>query len=397
MNVLVINSGSSSIKFQIIETDTQELLCKGLVELTDDLSTFTYTQGENKIKKELKINNTDEGIEIILKQITDPETGCLKDLSEIKAVGHRVVHGGEYFKETMLVNEESKKAVADLFDLAPLHNRANYAGIVACEKEMPGVPMAIAADTAFLSTMPEASYLYALPYEYYTKHSVRRYGAHGTSHRFVSAEAIKLLGKPAEDTKIITCHVGNGASVSAIVGGKTFDTSMGFTPLAGLMMGTRTGDIDPSVIPYLMEKEGVSAEELVLDIFNKKSGLLGVTGISNDMRDIDAAYEKGDEKAKLALEMYTQRIKGYIGNYYARMNGADAIVFTAGVGENDALMRSMVCKDMEALGVKIDEEKNNTRGTVDITAADSKVKVYVIPTNEELVIAMDTAALVEGK
>ncbi|MCR4601585.1 MAG: acetate kinase [Clostridia bacterium] len=397
MNVLVINSGSSSIKFQIIETDTQELLCKGLVELTDDLSTFTYTQGENKIKKELKINNTDEGIEIILKQITDPETGCLKDLSEIKAVGHRVVHGGEYFKETMLVNEESKKAVADLFDLAPLHNRANYAGIVACEKEMPGVPMAIAADTAFLSTMPESSYLYALPYEYYTKHSVRRYGAHGTSHRFVSAEAIKLLGKPAEDTKIITCHVGNGASVSAIVGGKTFDTSMGFTPLAGLMMGTRTGDIDPSVIPYLMEKEGVSAEELVLDIFNKKSGLLGVTGISNDMRDIDAAYEKGDEKAKLALEMYTQRIKGYIGNYYARMNGADAIVFTAGVGENDALMRSLVCKDMEALGIKIDEEKNNTRGTVDITAADSKVKVYVIPTNEELVIAMDTAALVAGK
>ena len=392
MNVLVINCGSSSVKYQVLNPDKDELLCKGLIELSGDTSTFSYTRtGSEKMSKTVPLADHTAGVKMILETITDPEIGCISDIKEIGAVGHRMVHGGEDFAASVLVDEDVMKKCEINSELAPLHNPANIAGVRACQAVMPDVPMALVFDTAFHQTMEPEAYLYAIPYEYYEKFKVRKYGFHGTSHLFVSQEAAKVLGKKPEEVKIITCHIGNGGSCSAVEYGKCIDTSMGLTPLEGLIMGTRSGDLDPAVITFLMSKLNISAEE-VLDILNKKSGLLGITGISNDMRFIDEAAAKGNDRACVALKMFARRVKGYIGNYLAQMNGADAIVFTAGVGENDAEMREMICKNMENLGIHFDAEKNAKKETV-FSTDDSAVKLLLIPTNEELVIARDTARL----
>ncbi len=392
MNVLVINCGSSSVKYQVLNPDKDELLCKGLIELSGDTSTFSYTRtGSEKMSKTVPLADHTAGVKMILETITDPEIGCISDIKEIGAVGHRMVHGGEDFAASVLVDEDVMKKCEINSELAPLHNPANIAGVRACQAVMPDVPMALVFDTAFHQTMEPEAYLYAIPYEYYEKFKVRKYGFHGTSHLFVSQEAAKVLGKKPEEVKIITCHIGNGGSCAAVEYGKCVDTSMGLTPLEGLIMGTRSGDLDPAVITFLMSKLNISAEE-VLDILNKKSGLLGITGISNDMRFIDEAAAKGNDRACVALKMFARRVKGYIGNYLAQMNGADAIVFTAGVGENDAEMREMICKNMENLGIHFDAEKNAKKETV-FSTDDSAVKLRLSPTNEELVIARDTARL----
>ncbi len=393
MNILVINCGSSSLKYQIIETDKEELICKGLIELSGDTSTFAYTKtGCDKIKKTVPLADHTAGVELIIKTITDPEIGCIKDLSEIGAVGHRMVHGGEDFASSVLVNEEVLAACRANADLAPIHNPANIAGIEACKKVMPDVPMAVVFDTAFHQTMPPEAYLYAIPYEYYTDYKIRKYGFHGTSHLFVSQEAARVLGKKPEEVKVITCHIGNGGSCAAVEYGKCIDTSMGLTPIDGLVMGTRCGDIDPSVVTYLMHKLNISADE-VLDILNKKSGFLGVSGVSNDCRFVEEAAYEGNERAAIAMRLFSRRVKGYIGNYLAQLNGADALVFTAGIGENDATVRADICEGLTNLGFKIDPERNHNRETI-ISTDDSEVTIMLIPTNEELVIARDTARLV---
>ena len=393
MNILVINCGSSSLKYQIIETDKEELICKGLIELSGDTSTFAYTKtGCDKIKKTVPLADHTAGVELIIKTITDPEIGCIKDLSEIGAVGHRMVHGGEDFASSVLVNDEVLAACRANADLAPIHNPANIAGIEACKKVMPDVPMAVVFDTAFHQTMPPEAYLYAIPYEYYTDYKIRKYGFHGTSHLFVSQEAARVLGKKPEEVKVITCHIGNGGSCAAVEYGKCIDTSMGLTPIDGLVMGTRCGDIDPSVVTYLMHKLNISADE-VLDILNKKSGFLGVSGVSNDCRFVEEAAYEGNERAAIAMRLFSRRVKGYIGNYLAQLNGADALVFTAGIGENDATVRADICEGLTNLGFKIDPERNHNRETI-ISTDDSEVTIILIPTNEELVIARDTARLV---
>lgn len=393
MNILVINCGSSSLKYQIIETEKEELICKGLIELSGDTSTFAYTKtGCDKIKKTLPLADHTEGIELIIKTITDPEVGCIKDLSEIGAVGHRMVHGGEDFSTSALVTDEVMEACRINADLAPIHNPANIAGIEACKKVMPDVPMVVTFDTAFHQTMPPEAYLYAIPYEYYTDYKIRKYGFHGTSHLFVSQEAAKVLGKKPEEVKVITCHIGNGGSCAAVEYGKCIDTSMGLTPLDGLVMGTRCGEIDASVVTYLMHKLNVSADE-VINIFNKKSGFLGISGVSNDCRLVEEAAAEGNERAALAMKMFIRRAKGYIGNYLAQLNGADALVFTAGIGENDASVRADICEGLTNLGFKIDPERNHNKETI-ISADDSEVTIMLIPTNEELVIARDTAKIV---
>ena len=393
MNILVINCGSSSLKYQIIETDKEELICKGLIELSGDTSTFAYTKtGCDKIKKTVPLADHTAGVELIIKTITDPEIGCIKDLSEIGAVGHRMVHGGEDFASSVLVNDEVLAACRANADLAPIHNPANIAGIEACKKVMPDVPMAVVFDTAFHQTMPPEAYLYAIPYEYYTDYKIRKYGFHGTSHLFVSQEAARVLGKKPEEVKVITCHIGNGGSCAAVEYGKCIDTSMGLTPIDGLVMGTRCGDIDPSVVTYLMHKLNISADE-VLDILNKKSGFLGVSGVSNDCRFVEEAAYEGNERAAIAMRLFSRRVKGYIGNYLAQLNGADALVFTAGIGENDATVRADICEGLTNLGFKIDPERNHNRETI-ISTDDSEVTSMLIPTNEELVIARDTARLV---
>ena len=387
MNILVINCGSSSLKYQIIETDKEELICKGLIELSGDTSTFAYTKtGCDKIKKTVPLADHTAGVELIIKTITDPEIGCIKDLSEIGAVGHRMVHGGEDFASSVLVNEEVLAACRANADLAPIHNPANIAGIEACKKVMPDVPMAVVFDTAFHQTMPPEAYLYAIPYEYYTDYKIRKYGFHGTSHLFVSQEAARVLGKKPEEVKVITCHIGNGGSCAAVEYGKCIDTSM------GLVMGTRCGDIDPSVVTHLMHKLNISADE-VLDILNKKSGFLGVSGVSNDCRFVEEAAYEGNERAAIAMRLFSRRVRGYIGNYLAQLNGADALVFTAGIGENDATVRADICEGLTNLGFKIDPERNHNRETI-ISTDDSEVTIMLIPTNEELVIARDTARLV---
>ena len=393
MNILVINCGSSSLKYQIIETDKEELICKGLIELSGDTSTFAYTKtGCDKIKKTVPLADHTAGVELIIKTITDPEIGCIKDLSEIGAVGHRMVHGGEDFASSVLVNEEVLAACRANADLAPIHNPANIAGIEACKKVMPDVPMAVVFDTAFHQTMPPEAYLYAIPYEYYTDYKIRKYGFHGTSHLFVSQEAAKVLGKKPEEVKVITCHIGNGGSCAAVEYGKCIDTSMGLTPIDGLVMGTRCGDIDPSVVTHLMHKLNISADE-VLDILNKKSGFLGVSGVSNDCRFVEEAAYEGNERAAIAMRLFSRRVRGYIVNYLAQLNGADALVFTAGIGENDATVRADICEGLTNLGFKIDPERNHNRETI-ISTDDSEVTIMLIPTNEELVIARDTARLV---
>ncbi len=393
MNILVINCGSSSLKYQIIETEKEELICKGLIELSGDTSTFAYTKtGCDKIKKTVPLADHTAGVELIIKTITDPEVGCIKDLSEIGAVGHRMVHGGEDFASSALVTDEVMEACRANADLAPIHNPANIAGIEACKKVMPDVPMAVVFDTAFHQTMPPEAYLYAIPYEYYTDYKIRKYGFHGTSHLFVSQEAAKVLGKKPEEVKVITCHIGNGGSCAAVEYGKCVDTSMGLTPIDGLVMGTRCGDIDPSVVTHLMHKLNISADE-VLDILNKKSGFLGISGVSNDCRFVEEAAAEGNERAALAMKLFTRRVRGYIGNYLAQLNGTDALVFTAGIGENDANVRADICEGLTNLGFKIDPERNHNRETI-ISTDDSEVTIMLIPTNEELVIARDTAKLV---
>ncbi len=398
MKILVLNCGSSSLKYQLIDMANEEALCVGLVErigIEGSLLKQEKEGVEGKLKIEQPMKNHQEAIKLVLDALVDETFGGVKEMSEIEAVGHRVVHGGEKFANSVLINDEVMDALRECIDLAPLHNPANIMGIEACEEILPGVPMVGVFDTAFHQTMPKKSYLYGLPQELYTKYGIRRYGFHGTSHRYVSQRAAEMLGKDIKDTKIITCHLGNGASVAAIDGGKSVDTSMGFTPLEGLIMGTRCGDIDAAILPFLMEKENLDAKGLS-DLMNKKSGVYGMTGISSDFRDIEDAEAAGNELAKIALDAYHQKIKKYIGAYAAEMNGVDAVVFTAGVGENGVDTRAAVIENMEFLGMKLDVEANKVRGKERvISTEDSKVKVFLIPTNEELVIARDTLELVK--
>lgn len=398
MKILVINCGSSSLKYQLIDSDTEAVLAKGLCERIgiDGSNIAHQPAGGEKVKEMADMPDHTAAVKLVIEKLTDEKVGVIGSLSEIDAVGHRVVHGGENFSGSVLVDEEVIKGIEACSDLAPLHNPANLIGIRSCQEIMPGVPMAVVFDTAFHQTMPEKAYLYGLPYEYYQKYKIRRYGFHGTSHDFVSKRAAEILGKDRKDLRIIVCHLGNGASVSAVAYGKSVDTSMGLTPLEGLIMGTRSGDIDPAVVQYICNKENKSVDE-VLNILNKKSGLLGMSGgLSSDCRDITAAAEEGHHLAKVTLDAYTYRIAKYVGSYAAAMNGVDAIAFTAGVGENDIEIREELCeKYWGYLGVKIDKEANHTRGENKvISAADSKVKVMVIPTNEELAIARDTLALI---
>ncbi len=398
MKILVINCGSSSLKFQLIDSESEKVLAKGLCErIAIDGSMITYQPaGGEKEKTVTPMADHTEAIRLVLDALTNEKTGVVKDLSEIDAVGHRVVHGGERFSESVVVDDDVIKAIEDCSDLAPLHNPANLIGIHACRKLMPNVPMVVVFDTAFHQTMPQEAYLYGLPYEYYEKYKVRRYGFHGTSHSYVSKKAAELLGKKYEDLKIIVCHLGNGASVSAVKNGKCVDTSMGLTPLEGLIMGTRSGDIDPAIIEYIANKENKSIEEM-LTVLNKKSGVLGLSNnLSSDFRDIENGYLAGDENAVRAMNTFCYRVLKYIGAYVAVMNGVDAICFTAGVGENGPIIRNIVCENLGYLGIELDQEANNKRGEdIVITTPESRTKVCVIPTNEELAIARETARLVK--
>ena len=396
MNVLVINCGSSSLKFQLINSDSEQVLAKGLCERIGIDGSLTYQpEGGEKVKSDKAMPTHTEAIQFVIDALTDADTGVVKSLGEIGAVGHRVVHGGEKFASSVVITDEVKQAIEDCNDLAPLHNPANLIGINACEKLMPGTPMVAVFDTAFHQTMPEKAYMYGLPYEYYDKYKVRRYGFHGTSHSYVSKRAAEMLGKDYTDAKIIVCHLGNGASVSAVKNGKCVDTSMGLTPLEGLMMGTRSGDIDPAIIEFLAHKEGLSIDD-IMSILNKKSGMYGLSGyLSSDSRDLHAACDAGKPEGIRTVKTYCYRVAKYIGAYAAAMNGVDAICFTAGIGENSAETRAAVCEYLGYLGIGIDEEQNKKRGEdVVISTPDSKVKVMVIPTNEELAIARETAALV---
>ena len=399
MKVLVINAGSSSLKYQLIDMTTESPLAIGLCErigITDSIITQKRFDGK-KLEKTTDFPNHKVAMEEVVKSLTDPEFGVIKDMGEINAVGHRVVHGGEKFTSSALIDADVEKSIEECFDLAPLHNPPNMMGIKACQELMPGVPMVAVFDTAFHMTIPKYAYMYALPYEVYEKYGIRKYGFHGTSHMYVSRRAIDMLGKPAEETKIITCHLGNGSSITAVKGGKSVETTMGFTPLEGVCMGTRCGSIDPAVVPFIMEKENLSTREIDT-LMNKKSGVLGVSGVSNDFRDLDEAASKGNERADLALEIFAYKIKKVIGEYSAVLDGPDAIVFTAGIGENSASIRKRILSGLENFGVKIDEEKNKIRGQeIDIAAPDSKIRVFVIPTNEELTIARDTKEIVKKK
>ena len=382
----------------LIDMSNEEVLCVGLVERIGIEGSVLKQEKdgvEGKLIVEQPMKNHQDAIKLVLDAVVDPQYGGVKDIKEVEAVGHRVVHGGEKFAGSVLITDEVKAALEECIELAPLHNPANIMGIEACEAILPGVPMVGVFDTAFHQTMPKSSYLYGLPHELYTKYGVRRYGFHGTSHRYVSQRAAAMLGKNIEDCKIITCHLGNGASVAAIDGGKSVDTSMGFTPLEGLIMGTRCGDIDAAILPFLMEKEGLDAKGLS-DLMNKKSGVYGMTGISSDFRDIEDAAAQNNELAQVALESYAKKVKKYIGSYAAEMNGVDAVVFTAGVGENGIDMRADIMANMDFLGMKLDEEANKVRGKERvISTEDSKVKILLIPTNEELMIARDTLELVK--
>ena len=396
MKVLVINCGSSSLKYQLIDSQSEEVLAKGLCErIGIEGSSVTHQKaGEGKKTEAVLMKDHTDAVKVVIEKLTDPAEGVIASLKEIDAVGHRIVHGGEKFKGSVVIDDSVLEAIAECNDLAPLHNPANLIGIRSCQKVMPGVPMVAVFDTAFHQTMPGKAYLYGLPYEYYEKYKVRRYGFHGTSHMFVSGEAIKFGNLDPENAKVIVCHLGNGASVSASIGGKCVDTSMGLTPLEGLIMGTRSGDIDPAVCQFICNKEGIDINEM-LNILNKKSGILGMSGgISSDFRDIEKAKEEGNHLADVALQAFVYRVAKYIGAYTAAMNGVDAIAFTAGVGENDKATRKAVCEYLGYLGVKIDDEANDIRGERRvISAADSKVKVMLIPTNEELAIARETLRL----
>ena len=397
MNVLVINCGSSSLKFQLINSDTEAVLAKGLCERIGIDGRLTYQPaGGEKEKTDLAMPTHEEAIQYVINALTNEKTGVVESLDEIGAVGHRVVHGGEKFASSAVITEEMKKAVEECNELAPLHNPANLIGIAACEKLMPGTPMVGVFDTAFHQTMPQKAYMYGLPYEYYEKYKVRRYGFHGTSHSFVSKRAAEILGVPYDQTKTIVCHLGNGSSVTAVLNGKSIDTSMGLTPLEGLVMGTRSGDIDPAILEFIAKKENLDIDGL-MDVVNKKSGVYGLSGnLSSDFRDLWDAADAGNEKAKVALEVFSYRVAKYVGAYVAAMNGVDNIVFTAGIGENDHGVRELVLGYLGYLGIEIDEEANNTRGQeIMISKPGSKVNVLVIPTNEELAIARETVALLK--
>ena len=395
MKIFVVNCGSSSIKYQLIDMKDESVIAKGLVErIGIEGSVLTHTPaGKDKVRLESAIPDHVDGIKKVLAALVDPNHGVIKSMDEIDAVGHRVVHGGEIFNESVVITDEVLKQIEDLSDMAPLHQPANVSGIRACQKLMPNTPQVAVFDTAFHQTMPPVAYMFGVKYEEYKDYGIRKYGFHGTSHKYVSGVAAQLLGKDIKDTKIITCHLGNGSSITAVDGGKSVDTSMGFTPLDGVLMGTRTGSIDPAVVPVLMQKKGLDAAG-VDKYMNKECGVLGVSGVSSDFRDLEDAAAKGNERAQLALDMFCYQVKRYVGAYAAAMGGVDAIVFTAGVGENDIHTRQQVCAGLEFLGVKLDADRNNVRGKVtEISAADSKVKVFLIPTNEELAIAQDTLRL----
>ena len=396
MNILVINCGSSSLKYQLINSDSEAVLAKGLCErIGIDGSRITYQpEGGEKIVKESPMPTHTQAIQLVLEALTDSTTGVIKSLDEVGAVGHRVVHGGEAFTSSTRITEETIAAIEACNDLAPLHNPANLIGIRACQELMPNTPMVAVFDTAFHQTMPEKAYLYGLPYEYYEKYKVRRYGFHGTSHSYVSKRAAEFLGKPYDNLKTIVTHLGNGSSISAVKNGESVDTSMGLTPLEGLVMGTRSGDIDPGVMQFLMHKENMDIDEM-LNVLNKKSGVYGMSGVSSDFRDIENAANEGNKRAETALESFVYRVAKYVGAYAAAMGGVDAIAFTAGVGENDKITRKKVCDYLGFLGITIDDEANAKRGEeIVISTPDSKVSVLVIPTNEELAIARETLALV---
>lgn len=399
MNILVINCGSSSLKYQLIDSNSEKVLAKGLCErigINDSAITHQPAGGE-KVTTKVDMPNHTAAVKYVIEKLTDPKVGVVASLDEIGAVGHRIVHGGEKFASSVIIDDEVMKAVEECNDLAPLHNPANLIGINSCKEIMPNVPMVAVFDTAFHQTMPKEAYLYGLPYEYYEKYKVRRYGFHGTSHDFVSSRAAAMLGKQREDLKIIVCHLGNGASVSAVKNGKCVDTSMGLTPLEGLIMGTRSGDLDPAIISFIADKEGLSADE-VINICNKKSGVLGLSGgLSSDFRDLGAAAEEGNEKAKTALDTWCYRVAKYVGAYTAAMNGVDVIAFTAGVGENNCGAREQICGYLGYLGIEIDREANQKRGEeIVISTPDSKTTVMVVPTNEELAIARETLRLVKA-
>lgn len=398
MNILVINCGSSSLKFQLIDAETEKLIAKGLCErigIEGSQMTYTPTGGE-KQKHAAPMPDHKAAIKLVLEALTDPSFGAIKDLKEIGAVGHRIVHGGEKFAASTLIDENVLEAIRECNDLAPLHNPANLIGIEACQALMPGVPMAAVFDTAFHQTMPEEAYLYGIPYHYYENYKIRRYGFHGTSHSYVSGEAAKLLGRPYDELKLIVCHLGNGASVSAVKNGRCVDTSMGLTPLEGLIMGTRSGDLDPAIIEFLCNREKKEVHE-ILNVLNKESGVLGLSGgFSSDFRDLEDAYQEGQENAVRTMKAFAYRVVKYIGAYTAAMNGVDAICFTAGLGENSPFIRNMICEYLGYLGIALDQEANGKRGeNILISTPDSRTKVLVIPTNEELAIARETYALVK--
>lgn len=398
MKILVINCGSSSLKYQVLDMTNEQLLCKGLVErIGIEGSVISHTKvGNDKIKKEIEMKDHKDAIAQVLNMIQDKEQGVVQSMDEIGAVGHRVVHAGEKYANSVLIDKSVLAALEECVELAPLHNPPNLLGIEACQKLMPKTPMVAVFDTAYHQTMPPHNYLYALPYEYYTKYGIRKYGFHGTSHKYVAQRASSLLNININDLKLITCHLGNGASVSAIKYGKVIDTSMGFTPLQGLVMGTRSGDIDPAIVTYIRNKENLP-QGVVNDILNKKSGVLGISGISSDFRDLEEAMAEGNQRAELALRVFCQKVRFYIGAYIAEMNGVDALVFTAGVGENSDEMRAHICNEMGNLGIKLDLMKNKVRGQERVISTDdSKVKILLIPTNEELMIARDTFEIVSA-
>lgn len=395
MKVLVINCGSSSLKYQLIDSDTEQVMAKGICERIKLDGTLTHqATGKEKINIDAPMPDHSAAVKIVLEKLIDEEVGAIKSLDDINAIGHRVVHGGEKFSSSALIDDEVLAAIEECNDLAPLHNPANLIGIRACKELMPGVPQVAVFDTAFHQTMPAHAYIYGLPYEYYEKYKVRRYGFHGTSHSFVSKRTAELLGKDIKDTKIVVCHLGGGASICAVEGGKSIDTTMGLTPLEGLTMGTRSGNIDPAIIEFIANKEGKSVPE-IMNILNKESGVLGISGKSSDFRDLNKGIAEGDVRCDIAMNVFCYQAAKFIGGYVAAMNGVDAVVFTAGVGENDPLVRKLTCDRLAFLGVSIDDEANKLRGEeVRISDDTSKVPVYVVPTNEELAIARETVALV---
>jgi acetate kinase len=398
MKILVVNCGSSSLKYQLIDMDGEKLLAKGNFERIGEQEAFvTHKVNGEKYVIKSPVMNHEEAIKIVLEQLVHKDYGVIKDLSEISAVGHRLVHGGEIFSHSVVIDEDVIEKYSSCSSLAPLHNPATISGIRACQKAMPGVPMVGVFDTAFHQTMPKQNYLYPIPYEYYEKYGIRKYGFHGTSHQYVSKRAAELIGKPIEELKIVTCHLGQGASICAIDGGKSIDTSMGLSPLGGIAMVTRSGDLDPSVVTEIMERENLSAKE-VNTILNKKSGLFGMTGLNPDFREIElASYEDDQPKAQVAIELFTQTIAQFVAKYAVSLKGIDAIVFTGGIGENQINIRKKICEDLEWMGVKLDLEKNKARSEeVKISTEDAKVLTYVIPTDEEMVIARDTKTLVEN-